>query len=373
MSKRDYYAVLGVERNASAQEIKKAYRALALKYHPDKNPDNKESEDLFKEAAEAYSILSDTEKRGMYDQFGHAGVAAGSGAGGFDESVFSGFEDILGDFFGFGSGGRRRSARNRPQQGRSLEQLLTLTFQEAFEGCEKSVEVHRAEPCETCTGSGLKTGAKSHTCSTCGGMGQVQVQSGFFAISRTCHACGGRGQTISPSDRCGTCHGAKHIEKTRPLDVTVTAGVDTGMKLKVRGQGEPGALGGPAGDLYLVIKVEDHEFFKREGENLFARIPISFSQAALSTEIEIPTLHGVETLKVPAGTQTGKQFRMKRAGFSIVGRPHRFGDLFLEAVVVTPTKINKRERELLEELAEIEGDHITEHKSVFQKVKDFFN
>lgn len=372
MSKQDYYTVLGVDRNADAQTIKKAYRKMALRYHPDKNPDNKEAEEKFKEAAEAYAILSDNEKRAMYDQFGHAGVGSGMGAGGFDESVFSGFEDILGDFFGFGFGGKRRSRGNRPQAGRSLEQVLKISFMEAYEGCKKEIEVTRAEPCEGCHGSGLKQGASARTCSTCGGMGQVQVQSGFFAISRTCHSCHGSGKAISHSDQCQTCHGAKYVERTRPLTVSVAAGVDTGMQLKVRGEGEPGMRGGPSGDLYLVIQVEPHEFFKRDGNDLYAQVPISFSQAALGTEIELPTLQGPEPLKIPSGTQSGEKIKIRRAGFSIVGRPQSFGHLYVQITVMTPRKLSKRERELFEELAEIEGDPVG-HRTVFDKVKDFFH
>ncbi|MCB1042016.1 MAG: molecular chaperone DnaJ [Acidobacteria bacterium] len=371
MSKRDYYAVLGVERNANAQEIKKAYRAMALKYHPDKNPDDKDAEEKFKEAAEAYAVLSDSEKKSMYDQFGHAGVAAGVGSGGFDSSVFSGFEDILGDFFGFGR--RSRGGGPRRQQGRSLEQAMSITFMEAYEGCQKEISITKPEHCGTCDGTGLKTGAKPATCATCGGMGQVQVQSGFFAISRTCHSCGGTGQRIDPGDLCTTCRGNKTVTQTHELTVNVAAGVDTGMRLKVRGQGEPGLNGGPPGDLYLVIHVEPHEFFKRDGDHLYAQIPISFSQAALGTEIPLPTLQGDDKLKIPSGTQSGQRFRVKRAGFSILGRPQSFGDLIIEAVVVTPKKLGKRERELLEELAAIEGDQVNESRSVFQRVKDLFH
>lgn len=376
MAKRDYYEVLGVDRNASEQEIKKAYRKIALKYHPDKNPDNAEAEEVFKEAAEAYAVLSDKQKRSVYDQFGHAGLSSSGmgGFAGFDEGIFAGFEDILGDFFGFGFGSNRRRQRgySRARQGRSFEQILDITFLEAYHGVDKDVTVHRREPCDTCAGSGLKKGAKPRTCSVCGGMGQIQVQSGFFAISRTCHACRGNGRVIDTQDRCEACRGEGSMERERSIKVTVPPGVDTGMKLKAKGQGEPGVQGGPAGDLFLVIRVEPHETFVRKGHDLFAQIPITFCQAALGTELKIPTLKGEELLKIPEGTQTGSHFSLARAGFPVLGRPGGFGDLHLEVMVVTPTKLSARARELFTELAGLEGQQVGARKSVFEKVKDLF-
>lgn len=372
MSQQDYYEVLGVERNASDQELKKAYRSLAMKYHPDKNPGNAEAEEKFKTAAEAYQVLSDKEKRSVYDRYGHQGLKAqgNGGFGGFNSDAFSGFEDILGDFFGFGRGSR---GGNRPRQGQSLEQLLDLTFEEAYEGVEKTVTVRKNENCDTCGGRGLRAGAQKSTCSTCGGVGQVQVQSGFFAIARTCPTCSGQGQTIRPEDRCRSCYGKGVVEKESEIKVQVQPGVDTGMRLKVRGGGEPGANGGPHGDLYLLIRVQEHEFFRREGDNLYAVAPISFTQAALGATLPIPTVSGEKKLEIPEATQTGTKFRIKRAGFSIIGRPASFGDLYIEVRITTPTKLSKREKELLKELAKLNHEESTgEAKSVFQKVKDFF-
>lgn len=372
MSQQDYYEVLGVDRNASDQEIKKAYRRLAMKYHPDKNPDDKAAEDKFKGAAEAYQVLSDKDKRAVYDRYGHQGLKAQGGGGfsGFNADAFSGFEDILGDFFGFGRSSGRSG--NRPRQGPSLEKILDLTFLEAFEGVEKTVNIKKNESCDTCAGQGLRAGAQRQTCTTCAGMGQVQVQSGFFAIARTCPNCQGAGQMIRPEDRCRTCYGQGVVEKESDIKVQVQAGVDTGMRLKVRGGGEPGSNGGPPGDLYLLIRVQEHEFFQREGDHLFAVAPISFSQAALGATLEIPTVSDEKKLVIPEGTQTGTKFRIKRGGFSILGRPASFGDLYVEIQVTTPKKLSKRERELFTEMAEMNQESTQgESKSVFQKVKDF--
>jgi len=372
--KQDYYDVLQVERNASAQEIKKAYRKLAMKFHPDKNPGDKEAEEKFKLAAEAYEALSNEEKRAIYDRYGHEGLKNRGAAGfsGFNSDIFSDFEDILGDFFGFGGSRRGRGGR-RMRQGRSLEQILDLNFMEAYQGVEKTVRVRKRETCHICDGSGLRAGASPNTCGTCGGLGQVQMQAGIFAMSRTCPTCGGQGQSIEPSDRCRTCYGAGLEERTSDVKVAVQPGVDTGMRLKVRGQGEAGENGGPPGDLYLVIKVKAHEHFERRKDDLFAKVPISFSEAALGTDLEIPTLQGPEKLKIPAGVQSGQQFRIKRAGFSILGRPASYGDLYIETVVQTPSKLSKRERELFEELAKLQGKKPRSGKSIFEKVKDFFH
>lgn len=368
--KRDYYEVIGVSREASDKEIKKAYRQIAMKYHPDKNPGNKEAEETFKLAAEAYSVLSDKEKRSIYDRFGHEGLAArgGGASGGFDADIFRGFEDILGDFFGFGG----RSSRSRARQGRSLKQVLRLTFMEAYEGVEKKVKVTKNELCDTCGGDGLRVGASPKTCSTCGGAGQVHIQRGFFAMSQTCHTCGGAGKAIDPRDRCRTCYGEGTVQKTSEVTVKVHAGVDTGMQLKVTGKGEPGQNGGPPGDLYLVIEVEPHEHFQRRGDDLYVGVTISFTQAALGGELEIPTLRGPETLEISEGTQTGTVFTIHRGGFAVLGRPGSFGKLHVQAVVETPTKLDKRERELLEELAELNNEKPAHGKSIFQKVKDLF-
>lgn len=372
MSQQDFYDVLGVSRNASESEIKKAYRKMALKYHPDKNPGDTAAEDKFKLAAEAYQVLSDPEKKALYDQYGHDGLRgrAGGGFSGFDSSAFSGFEDILGDFFGFGGRGRR----NRARPGRSLEQVLDISFEEAYRGVEKEISIRKNESCDTCGGDGLRAGAEKKTCSTCGGVGQVQMQSGIFAVSRTCPTCNGSGSKIDPQDRCRSCGGAGMVERESNISVKIQSGVDTGMRLKLRGRGEPGENGGPPGDLYLVIRVAEHEYFERQGDNLFGIVPLSFSQAALGDEIEIPTMEGTERIRIPEGTQSGTKFRIRRAGFSILGRPASFGDLIVETRVITPEKLSKRERELFEEMADLRNEaHQKEHKSVFQRMKELFS
>ena len=371
---QDYYELLGVGRNASEQEIKKAYRKKALQFHPDKNPGDKQAEENFKAAAEAYQVLSDKEKRGIYDQYGHQGLKAqGSGGfSGFDSDIFRGFEDILGDFFGFG--GSRRRGGSRMRQGQSLEQELPVTFMEAFEGVEKTVKVRRRETCDVCDGKGLRMGANVRSCGTCGGQGQVRMQAGMFAIAQECPTCRGAGQSIDPQDRCRNCHGEGVVARESDLTIQVQAGVDTGMRLKVRGKGEAGRQGGPPGDLYLTIAVSPHEYFERRENDLVAQVPITFSQAALGTTIDIPTLQDKERLRIPEGTQSGTQFRIRRAGFSILGRPASYGDLYIIVVVETPKKLSKKERELFEDLAELQTDKKRkDESSIFQKVKDLFH
>jgi len=369
----DYYEVLGVERNASSQDIKKAYRKMAVKYHPDKNPDDKAAEEKFKEAAEAYAVLSDKEKRPIYDQYGHQGLKAqGGGFSGFDTDIFNGFEDVLGDFFGFGRGGRGGRTRSRARQGRSLEQRLRISFMEAFEGVNKTIKVRKMENCEVCEGNGLRAGASKTTCSTCGGQGQVHMRTGFLAVQQACPTCRGAGQITDSRDRCRSCYGEGKVEKQSKVSVFVNEGVDTGMRLRVVGKGEPGEHGGPAGDLYLVIQVEDHEHFKRTGDDLVAQVPISFSQAALGTTREIPTLRGEEKLKIPAGTQSGTVITIRRAGFSIVGKPSSYGDLHVQVVVETPKNLSRDERELFENLTKMEEGKKDHGSSIFQKVKDIF-
>lgn len=375
--KRDYYEVLGVSRQASDQEIKKAYRKKAIQYHPDKNPGNVEAEEKFKEAAEAYEVLSNQEKRELFDRYGHEGLRAQSSGGfsGFDSSAFRGFEDILGDFFNFGFGGGSRGGsrrQSRMRQGRSIEQLLTLTFEEAFFGADKDIEVSRNEVCQTCQGQGMKKGAQMRNCARCEGTGQVLSQTGFFTMSMTCPSCRGQGQTIDPKDLCQNCDGTGLEEKVGSVSVKIYPGIETGMKMRVKGQGEAGQFGGPPGDLYLVVQVEDHEFFKRDGNHIHATLPIHFSQAALGTVIDVPTLEKDHSLEIPAGTQSGTQFRIARAGFPVIGHPTRRGDLYVTVQLITPKKVKGEMRELFEKLAKLEGDTIVEKKSVFQKVKDFF-
>ena len=368
----DYYELLGVSRGANEQEIKKAYRKMAMQFHPDKNPGDHVAEEKFKAVSEAYSVLSDKEKRAIFDQYGIQGLKAqGSGGfSGFDSEGFRGMEDIIGDFFG-GFGGRRSG--NRARQGRSLEMLMEMTFMEAYEGVEKTVKVTKNEACDACLGDGLRSGTSKKVCHTCAGHGQVQYQTGIFAMSQTCPTCRGEGRSIDPKDRCRTCNGNGVKEKTTEVTVKVQSGVDTGMRMKVRGKGEPGGNGGPAGDLYLVIKVLPHEHFERRGDDLIAQVPLTFPQAALGTMINIPTLQGSEKIKIPEGTQNGTRFRIRRGGFAILGRPSSYGDLYIYANVESPKGLTKRQRELYEELLEQEEEPEENHeKSIFQKVKDFF-
>src|SRR5215472_8890881 len=305
--KRDYYEVLGVLRTSSDQEIKSAYRKLALQHHPDRNPGNKDAEESFKEAAEAYTVLSDAQKRATYDRFGHAGVGGAAGAGGFDPSIFADFNDIIGDIFGFSDlfgGGRRGS---RVQRGADLRYDLDLTFEEAAFGVPKKIKIPRHESCSECGGSGAQKGSGPTTCQTCNGYGQVRFQQGFFSITRTCNQCHGAGQTIK--NRCNVCHGESRVVHEKALELKIPAGVDNGSKLRISNEGDAGGKGGPAGDLYVVLNVQEHEFFERREHDLYCHVPVNFAQAALGTQIMIPTLEpGEEKLLVPAGTQTGSTF-----------------------------------------------------------------
>ncbi|HEU5335262.1 MAG TPA: molecular chaperone DnaJ [Terriglobales bacterium] len=376
--KRDFYEVLGVARTCSEQEIKSAYRKLALQFHPDRNPGNPDAEEKFKEATEAYSVLVDSNKRAMYDRFGHAGVgAAGAGAGGFgggfDATIFQDFSDIFGDFFGFGDlfgGGGGRRGRTRAQRGPDLREDLTLEFDEAVFGATSQVRVRRHEACEDCKGSGAAPGKAPVTCRTCGGRGQVRYQQGFFSIARTCPTCQGAGSVIT--DPCPKCKGQGRVLQERTVEVKVPAGVEDGTRIRYGGQGEAGANGGPAGDLYVVLHVKEHPFFDREGNDLHCVIPISFSQAALGTEISVPTMEGEHLLKVPEGSQSGAVFRVRHKGVPVLNG-HGKGDLFVEVKVQTPTKLTKRQRELLQELeglARVENK--PQRKTLLSKVKDIF-
>ena len=369
--KRDYYEVLGVGRTAGDQEIKSAYRKLALQYHPDRNPDNPEAEERFKECSEAYAILADGEKRARYDRFGHAGVssAGGPGFGGFEGTID--FQDIFGDLFGFGDmfgqGGRRRS---RAQRGADLREDLTLEFEEAAFGVTKQAQVRRLEECDACKGSGAAAGKQPINCTTCGGHGQVRYQQGFFSIARTCSTCQGSGKLIV--NPCTQCRGQGRVTRERTVTVKVPAGVEEGARILYSGEGEAGAYGGPAGDLYVVLHVKAHSFFEREGKNLYCVIPISVPQAALGTEIHVPTLDGEHTLRIPEGTQTGATFKAKGKGVPVLNG-HGRGDLFIEVKVQVPTRLNKRQRELLEELRTLT---VVENKpvsrSLLRKVREIF-
>ncbi|MDQ1560216.1 MAG: molecular chaperone DnaJ [Pyrinomonadaceae bacterium] len=375
MSKKDYYEILGVGRKASEQELKSAYKRLAIRYHPDKNPGDAEAEETFKEVAEAYGILSNAEQRARYDRYGHAGVsnsAAGAGAD-WGAQGFGGIEDILGDLFGFGDvfggraggGGGRRSAA---QRGSDLRYDLELTLEQAAEGMTAQLRIPRLETCDTCTGTGAKAGTQPETCATCSGAGQVRYQQGFFSVARTCGTCRGTGRMIK--NPCETCRGAGRVERERQIEVKVPPGVETGSRLPVRGEGEGGVQGGPAGDLYIVFQVKEHEQFQRQGSNLYTAVPITFAQAALGAEIMVKTLNGEQPLKIPAGTQTGKFFSLKGHGMPVLGGRGR-GDLFVSVALRTPTTLTREQRRLLEELSKIE-DRDLEDKGLIDRVRDIF-
>jgi molecular chaperone DnaJ len=370
--KRDYYEVLGVQRGASEQEIKSAYRKLALQYHPDRNPDNPGSEEKFKECSEAYAILADTEKRSMYDRFGHAGVGNAASGAGFDPTVFQDFSDIFGEFFGFGDlfGGRSGRGRSRVQRGADLREDITIEFEEAAFGAEKKVSYRRHELCETCQGSGSAAGKAPVSCRTCGGRGQVRYQQGFFSVARTCPACQGAGSVIS--DPCTKCKGEGRVVQSKNVAAKIPAGVEDETRIRFTGLGEAGMHGGPAGDLYVVLHVKDHPFFERQGNDLHCVMPVSFTQAALGAEIKVPTLDGEHALKVPESTQSGTVLKIRNKGVPVLNG-HGKGDLFVEVRVQTPSKLTKRQRELLEEL---QGSTPIENKpqqrSILGKMKDIF-
>src|SRR3954467_5565489 len=343
--KRDYYEVLGLAREATVDEIKKSYRRLAVKYHPDKNPGDADAEEKFKEAAEAYGVLSDDEKRARYDRFGHQGV----GGGGFDPNQFADFGDILGDLFGFGDffgTGRRRSAR--AARGNDLRYDLTLEFEEAVFGKDVTIDVPRVATCNVCHGSGAKAGTQPVTCTGCAGRGQVRYSQGFFAVARTCPQCGGAGKVIK--DPCASCDGAGRVREEKTISVKVPAGVDDGSRLRVAGEGEGGHNGGPAGDLYVFISVREHAKFQRRDYDIHAEEPVSMTQAALGAEITIETINGPELLRIPAGTQPGQVFRLRGKGVSFIDGTGR-GDHFVHATVKIPTALNDEQRQLLEQLA----------------------
>ena len=381
MTKRDFYEVLGVAREATDQQIKSAYRKLAMQYHPDRNPGDKQAEEKFKEAAEAYAILADSERRALYDRFGHAGVSgAGAGAGaGFDPTIFADFSDIfagLGDVFGFGDifGSRRR--RGGPQRGSDLRYDLEITFEESANGAETTIQIPREETCETCTGSGAAPGTTAETCSQCRGTGQLRYQQGFLTVARPCSNCRGTGKTISKP--CTACRGAGRITRERKLTVKIPAGIATGQRLRLYGEGEHGSAGGPSGDLYVVVHVQEHSFFHREEDDLYCELPVSFPTLALGGTVKVPTLNGRQELHIPAGTQPGHRFKLRGKGMpNVAGRGH--GDLFVIAKVAVPKKVNKEQKHLLEELARtLPADPSTlletedEDKPFFERVKDMF-
>ncbi len=359
-------------RTATDQELKSAYRKLAMQYHPDRNPDNPHAEEQFKECSEAYAVLSDGEKRARYDRFGHAGVAGNGSGGGFDPSGFPDIQDIFGDIFGFGDmfGGGRGGRRSRAQRGADMREDVKLEFEEAIFGVTKQVQIRRLEECDQCHGSGAAPGKSPITCTTCGGQGQVRYQQGFFAIARPCSTCGGSGRLIV--DPCTTCRGQGRVRRERTVTVKVPAGVEDGQRMLYSGEGEAGLHGGPSGDLYVVLHCKEHEFFERDGRNLHCVVPVSFVQAALGTEIAVPTLEGEHTLKIPEGTQTGATFKIKHQGVPELNGRGR-GDQFVQVKVQTPTKLSKRQRELLEELQQtlsVENKPVS--RTLLSKMREMF-
>ncbi|MBN1383964.1 MAG: molecular chaperone DnaJ [Elusimicrobia bacterium] len=384
MTKRDYYEILGISKGASEDEIKKAYRNLALQFHPDRVPEEKkkEAEERFKEISEAYAVLSAPDKRKLYDQYGHAGIdgrysaedifrnadfsgfedifSGGGGFGGF--STGGGFDDLLSSLFGGGFGGRR-SRRSGPSRGSDLEYRLAVSLEEAFGGCEKTVDLYNAHTCSSCRGTGAKPGTSKKTCPTCKGAGTVRYSRGFFSLQQTCSKCGGSGEIVGTP--CPTCAGRGKVKKHSKITVKIPAGVDTGNTIRVRGKGEAGEKGGPTGDLYIVVKVSKHRIFQREGENIYVEVPIGFATAALGGEITVPTLNGNVSMKIPSGTSSNKTFRLKGKGMPFVNSS-RTGDEYVTVFITPPTNLTTRQKELLREFAEISGEKIDE--GIFKKI-----
>ncbi len=369
MTKRDYYEILGLNREADEGALKSAYRKLAMKYHPDRNPGDGAAEEKFKEAAEAYSVLSDAQKRAAYDHYGHQGVA---GAGqGFDPNQFQDFGDILGDFFGFGDvfGGKGRS-RNRAQKGEDLRYDLEITLEDCIRGMSADIQVPRLESCGTCKGTGAEASDGLTSCPMCRGRGEVVFQQGFLSIRRTCSQCGGRGQIVRRP--CKKCSGEGYNRTERKLRVNIPAGVDTGTRMRLTGEGQAGINAGPPGDLFVVIRVKEHSIFDRKDADLHCRVPINIAQAALGTEVDVQTFDGLERVKVPEGSQHGDDVRLRGKGVPVLSG-HGRGDLFVHIEVRTPRKITREQRKLLEQLAEIlPASNEPEEKGLFDKVKDYF-
>lgn len=373
-AKKDYYEVLGVNRDASDEEIKKAFKKLAMKFHPDRNPDNPKAEDSFKEAKEAYEVLSDEQKRAAYDQYGHAGVdpsmGGGAGFGGFGGGGFSdAFGDIFGDIFGGG-----RNQRSNVYRGADLRYNLEISLEEAARGTETKIRIPVQSTCETCHGSGARPGTSPVTCTTCNGHGQVRMQQGFFSVQQTCPKCHGTGKMVK--EPCPTCHGNGRVKENKTLNVKIPAGVDEGDRIRLSGEGEAGVNGGPTGDLYVVVHLKEHPIFQRDGANLHCEMPISFSTAALGGEIEVPTLDGAAKMKIPAETQTGSVFRLRGKGIKPL-RSSEHGDLMVHVVVETPVRLTEKQKELLREFENSTqadaGKHSPKNKSWVDKARDFFS
>ncbi len=370
MSKRDYYEVLEISRTATDTEIKSAYRRLAVRFHPDKNPGDASSEEKFKEAAEAYGVLADAEQRQRYDRFGHAGVSSGAGQS-WGAPGFGGIEDILGDLFGFSDvfgGGRAGGRRTAAQRGADLRWDLEITLEEAYHGMTASLRIPRQEICETCKGNGAAAGTQPENCGNCGGTGQVRYQQGFFSVARTCQPCRGAGRVVKSP--CADCRGAGRIEREKQIEIEIPAGADTGLRLPLHGEGAAGIRGGGAGDLHIVIHLAAHERFERRGSHLYASLPLTFTQAALGADVFVATIEGETKTKIPAGTQTGKAFRIQGKGMPVLGGRGR-GDLYVVANVVTPTSLTREQRKLLEQLAVVENRDL-EDKGLVDKVRDIF-
>ena len=373
MSKRDYYEVLGVEKNAGDDELKKAYRKLAMKYHPDRNPGDRAAEEKFKEANEAYEVLTDPQKRQVYDRHGHEGLQrGGAGAGGFGGA--GGFSDIFGDVFAdiFGGAGGRSSG---PRRGSDLRYMIELTLEQAVFGTTESIRIPTWSDCEPCNGNGSADGKKPQTCPTCKGSGQVRVQQGFFVLQQTCSHCRGRGTTIT--DPCKTCRGAGKVKREKTLEVKIPAGVDTGDRIRLTGEGEPGDKGAPSGDLYVQVNVKPHDFFERDGNDLYGNVPISIVTAALGGKLEVPTLDGRAEIEIPEGTQSGKQFRLRGKGVRSV-RSSGVGDLYCTVLVETPVRLSKAQKEILREFGKtLEGKdggaHHPETSSWLDRAKQFID
>lgn len=382
MAKRDFYEVLGIQKGASADEIKKAYRKKAKELHPDRNSDNPNAEAQFKEANEAYDTLKDPEKKAAYDRYGHAafdgsmgggGQRPGAGYGGqgdFSSAFSDVFEDLFGDFMG-GGGRAGGGQRSRATRGSDLRYNLRVTLEEAFGGLQKSITVPGSETCDACHGSGAENGAQPQTCPTCSGMGKVRAQNGFFTVERTCPTCGGQGQVVK--NPCRVCQGAGRVEKERTLSVNIPAGVETGTRIRLAGEGEAGLRGGPSGDLYIFIEVRDHELFQRDGKTLFCRVPVSISSAALGGEVEVPTIDGGRSrVKIPAGSQSGRQMRLRSKGMPAL-RGGAAGDMLIELAVETPVNLTSRQKELLREFEKIEAENNPQGASFFKKVRSFWD
>lgn len=377
MAKRDYYEVLGVSKGAAADEIKKAYRKKAKELHPDRNSDNPDAEAQFKEANEAYEVLKDADKKAAYDRFGHAAFEGGMGGGrpgggfGGQGDFASAFSDVFDDLFGDMMGGRRGGGGQRAVRGSDLRYNLRISLEEAFQGLQKTIQVPSAVGCDVCNGTGAQGGAEPTNCPTCSGMGKVRAQQGFFTVERTCPTCSGMGQIIQ--NPCTNCGGAGRVEKDRSLSVNIPAGVETGTRIRLAGEGEAGLRGGPTGDLYIFIEVSEHALFQRDGSNLYCRVPVSMASAAMGGDIEVPTIDGGRSrVKVPAGSQSGRQMRLRSKGMPALrgGAP---GDMFIELAVETPVNLTARQKELLKEFDELSEENNPESSGFFRKVKSFWD